>query len=192
MSRSTTGGSAAGAEPPRSGRDEHRLEGELVEPGGPGERLALLVDHGDGVPSRERPGAAGRIRADLVEVDDAEAGEWVEVGGLVRSSAASDAGVDGDGRWEPGVDREVDRLRRGLVREEVVRRAGRLGVEAEGGADDIAGADGQVDRLDDALCREVAGDVLRGVDGHLDVDVEEAEAGEGAELVGVVDRAGAE
>ena len=74
---------------------------------------------------------------------------------------------------ETGVDVEVHRLRSGLVGE-VVRCARRLGVEAHGAADHTAGADRQVD-LPDTLCPDLAGDVLRGVDGHLDVDVEEAE-----------------
>ena len=63
-----------------------------------------------------------------------------------------------------------------------MRRAGRLGVEAQGAADHVAGADRQVD-LPDTLCPDLAGDVLCGVDGHLDVDVEEAETDEGMEVV---------
>ena len=72
-----------------------------------------------------------------------------------------------------------------------MRRAGRVGVEAQGAADYVAGADRQVD-LPDTLCPEMAGDVLRGVDGHLDVDVEEAETDEGLEVVDGVERAGDE
>ena len=49
----------------------------------------------------------------------------------------------------------------------------------------------QVD-VPDALRPELAGDVLRGVDGHLDVDVEEAETDEGMEVVDRVELAGAE
>ena len=175
----------------RSGRRIHGLEGEVVEPDRPGEDPAVLVDHGDGVASRQRPGATRCVGADLVEVDDPEARQWVFEGGYVRVAAASDARVDGDGRREPGVDREIDRLQCGLVGEEVVRRAGRVGVEAQGAADYVAGADRQVDQPD-TLCPDLAGDVLRGVDGHLDVDVEEAETDEGMEVVDGVERAGDE
>ncbi len=100
--------------------------------------------------------------------------------GLVEAPA-SDARVDGDRRGETGVDVEVHRLRPGLVGEDVVRCAGRLGVEAQGAADHIARADRQVD-LPDTLCPYLAGDVLRGVDGHLGVDVEESEVDEGMEV----------
>ncbi len=172
----------------RSGRCKHGLEGEVGEPDGPGEGLAVLVDHSDGLARRERPRATRRVGADFVEVDDPKAGQWGER--LVEGPTASDARGDGDGRGEPGVDREVDRLQCGLVGEEVVRPAGRLGVEAQGAADYVAGADWQVD-LPDALCPDLAGDVLRGVDGHLDVDVEEAQTDEGMEVVGA-DWAGGE
>jgi hypothetical protein len=68
--------------------------------------------------------------------------------------------------------------------------AGRLGVEAQDATDYIAGAGRKVD-VPDTLCPDPAGDILRGVDGHLDVDVEEAEPDEGTELVGAVERVGA-
>ncbi len=166
----------------RSGRCEHGLEGEAVEPDGLGDGPAVPVDHGDGLARRERPRATRRVGADFVEVDDPKAGQWGERLVQGRGRAASDARVDGDGRGEPGVDREVDRLRCGLVGEEVRRCAGLVGLKAQGAADHIAGADRQVDQPD-ACCPDPAGNVLRGVDGHLDVDIEEAETDEGMEVV---------
>ncbi len=171
-----------------SGRCKHGLEGVVGEPDGPGESPAVLVDHGDSLARRERPRTTRRVGADFVEVDDPEAGQRGER--LVERPAASDARVDGDGRGKPGVDREVDRLRCGLVGQEVRRCAGLVGLKAQRAADYIAGADRQVD-LPDTLCPDLAGDVLRGVDGHLDVDVEEAETDEGMEVVDA-DRAGGE
>ena len=175
----------------RSGPGIHSLEGEVVEPDRPGEDLAMLVDHGDGVASRQRPAATRGVGVDLVEVDDPEARQWVVEGRYARVTGASDARVDGDGRGEPGIDREIDCLQCGFIGEEEVRRAGRLGVEAQGGADCVARADRQVD-LPDTLCLELAGDVLRGVDGHLDVDIDEAETDEGMEVVDWVERTGHE
>src|SRR4051794_20224690 len=101
----------------RSVRCIHGLEGQVVEPDGPSENGAVMVDHGDGLTRRERLADTRWSEADFVEVDDPEAGQWVD--GLVEVPA-SDARVDGDGRGEPGVDVEVYRLPSGLVGQKVV------------------------------------------------------------------------
>ncbi len=80
-------------------------------------------------------------------------------------------------------------MRCGLVREEVVRSAGWPGVEAHCGADRVAGTDWQID-IPDALCPDLAGDILLRVDGHLDVNVEEAKTNEGSEEVSGGESAG--
>ncbi|MDB5244087.1 MAG: hypothetical protein JWP57_4716 [Spirosoma sp.] len=110
---------------------------------------------------------------------------------LVQNPAASDTRVNGDGRGISAVEYKVDRLRCGFVGQEVRRRAGWVGLKAQRAADYITGSDRQVD-IPNALCPELAGDVLRGVNRHLNVDVKKAQTDESMEEVNVRRQGGSE
>ena len=101
----------------------------------------MPVNHRDGIARCERLSTARRESADFVEIDDPKTRQWGE--GMVLRPAASDAGIDSDGGRKPGIDREADRLRRGLVGEEVRRCISLARFKAQGAADRIARPDWQ-------------------------------------------------
>jgi hypothetical protein len=124
--------------------------------------------------------ATGREGLQLVEVHHAEPSQ--RIGRAVELAVPGDPRIDGDGRWEPGVDIEVHRLGRCLIYQAVECGTSGVGLQAQGGADRVAGADRQGD-LRPGVDLSPGSDVLGGIDRHFHVDVKETQPEKGMEVV---------
>ena len=179
-SRPPTELSAPTNRPVRISSPGDHLECEVGEPLWLRQCRSVGVDHRGRYAVGEPRCSTGREGAELVEVHHAKSSQ--RIGRAIELAVSSNPRVDGVGRWEPGLDREVHRLGRCLICQEVGCGAGGVGLQAQGGADRVARANGKGD-LRPGVDPNQARNVLGGIDRHFHVDVEETEAEEGMEVV---------
>src|SRR5215510_1383867 len=163
-----------------SGAAINHLECKIADPLWYRQGRSLGVDHRGWYAVREQSRSTGSEGDELVEVHHAKPSQ--RIGRAVETAAATDPGVDCDGGREPGIDREVHGLGRCLIRQTEERRTRGIGLQAQRGADGVAGANRDGD-LRPGRDHNLGRDVLVVIDRHFHVDVKETEAEEGAEVV---------
>jgi hypothetical protein len=117
---------------------------------------------------------------ELVEVHHAKPSQRIEL--AIELTTSTDPRVDGDGRREPGIDIEVHRLGRCLICQAVECSASGVGLQAQGGADSVAGANRKGD-LRPGVNPNQRSYALGCIDRHFYVNVKESKAEEGTEVV---------